>query len=153
MHQLITMGSVYDHSAVQVTHTGNTSEQTLATIPILANVLGAHGVLRITVQMGATGTAGTKQLRIKFGGTTFRDSGAMGASTLSSRTQCQITNRSATSQVGNASDQTNWGGSNSAVVTASIDTTSTQNITITGQLGNSADTIALESYLVELLQL
>jgi len=134
--------------------TGTLVETTLATISVPANAMGANGALRITAQWSKTGTAGTGEPRIKFGGTTFVDGGAAGATVISGRTQVQIHNRNATnSQVAMAANQANFSfGNLTATVTSAIDTTSSQDVTFTCQLGNTGDTCTLESYSIELLE-
>lgn len=145
--------SVLAASAVAVSHTGSTTETTLATISVPANAMRANGILRITLQWGKTGTAGTWQPRIKFNGTTYYDGGGTYTGTnLSARQQIQIANRNATnSQVGTSNLQTNFSQNTDAVVTSAHDTTTALNLTITIQLGSAADTVRLEAYLVELL--
>lgn len=141
-------------SAVQSTHTGDTNEFTLATAVVTGGLMGANGIIRVTVQVGAIGTAGTRQWKIKFGGTTFYDTTAVGTAVLAGRFQVQIANRGTTSlQIGNATTQANWAtaGGVAPITTTALDTTANQNVTITGQLGAAADTIAVESYLVELI--
>ena len=141
--------SILKASAVQVSHTGDTNETTLATIAVPANAMGANGILRITTQMSFTGT-NSKTPRIKFNGTTYV--GFAATTQLSGRYQAQIANRNATnSQVGNSLDQANFSSNATGVITSAHDTTAAQNITITGQLTNTGETIVLESYLVEII--
>lgn len=141
-------------SAVASAHTGSTTETTLATISVPANAMGPNGIVRITAQWSHTGTAGTWRPRVKFNGTTITDPVSWGATALSGRTQAQFANRNATnSQVNNSTGQANWSqdGSLTSTVTMTHDTTGALNITITGELASAADTITLESYLVELM--
>jgi hypothetical protein len=132
--------------------TGVTSETVLATITVPAGVMGPNGVLRITTQWSVTNSANAKTLRVRLGGasgTAFQSTGISTSATF--RHQVEIHNRnSAQSQVG-MSPSAAWGGSGGAVVAGAVDMTSTQSIVLSGQLGNSGETITLESYLVELL--
>jgi hypothetical protein len=139
-------------SAVAASHTGTTGEVTLATITVPANSMGANGILRITSQWTMSGAGGTRTPRMKFNGTSFNGI-TMALGTLSARIQSQIANRNATnSQVGNQIDQANWSANTTgAAITSAHDTTGALDVTITGQLANSGDTITLESYLVELI--
>lgn len=134
------------------TLTGTTAETTLATITVPANAMGANGFVRITSSFVATGAAGTRTLRCKFGGTTFQAT-ANGTTILGVANICTIANRnSTTSQVGGQGESgTGVGGATLSPVTAAIDTTSAQNITITGQLGDAGDSMTLNTYLVELI--
>lgn len=145
-------------SAVAQALTGTTAETTLATITIPANAMGPNGMVRVTTLWTSTGNNGTKDPRVRFGGV----SGAAyspqqhtaSASTISQMAQTRIANRNATnSQVGHVSGAGVGGwGQSSAVTTSAIDTTAAQDIVISGQLANAADSLTLQSYLVELLR-
>ena len=140
-------------SASQVSHTGDTDETTLATITIPAGVMGANGLLRVTTLWTTTNNANNKTQRIKLGSSEFL---AYVATTEASHQHLTvIRNRGAqNSQVGAAKAAANaFDLSTSAVATASIDTSAQASLSITGQLANAADTITLESYLVEILYL
>jgi hypothetical protein len=141
-------------AATGMTVTGTTGETTLATVAIPGNTLGANGALRITAQWTKTGTAGTVDPRIKFGGTTYMDIGAAGATVLSGRYQTEIHNRNVTnSQIGTAIGQANFAmQATTTSVTTALDTTTSQNVTFTCQLGNTGDTCELSSYTIEILK-
>lgn len=134
-------------SAVAVSHTGNTTETTLATIAVPANMMGPNGALRINAQFSHTNSANNKTSRIRLGATEF--AGTVQTTVAGSRIAAIIQNRNvANSQVGGF-----YGSSGgSAAVTAAIDTTVSQNLTITGQLASAGETITLESYTVEILR-
>ncbi len=156
---LATLGTwrVLAASAVAASHTGSTAETTLATITVPGNAMGPNGILRITLQWGRTGTAGTMTPKVYFGGLagTLYHSAVVGASNLSLRHQIQIANRNAAnSQIGHQGNHANNGGwqqSTTAAITSALDTTSSQDIVITAQLNTAGDTMRLEAYLVELL--
>lgn len=138
-------------SAIGSSHTGSTTETTLATIAVPANAMGANGVLRITAQWGYSGGAGGWTPRIKFNGTSFIEPSAFANTSFRSPANADR-NRNATNwQLGTALVQGNWGASPTAVVTSSHAATGALNITITGQLANAADTITLHAYTVELV--
>ncbi len=142
-------------SGVQVTPlTGSTSETAFVTVSIPANAMGANGTLRITSIFSHNNSAGTKTQRIRLGGisgTIFQANAP--TATQSSRIQCQISNRNATnSQVSPATINVGFGSVNAATVTAAIDTTSAQDLVISGQLSNGADNMALEAYIIEILK-
>lgn len=140
-------------SGAAVTAPADTNENTLVTITVPANAMGANGILRITTLWTYTNSANSKTLRVKFGGTTF-----MGVSQTTSNTysdQRNIANRNATnSQVAwpQGSGSGGFNVSGSAVTTGTIDTTSSQDILITAQKASGAETLILERYLVELLR-
>lgn len=147
---------VLGKSGAAVNTPADTSEDTLATINIPANAMGANGVLRIYTLWSFTSSANNKTLRIRFSGASgtiymnpvFTTSVGYAALTM-------IANRNATnSQVGFASAATNGGlgsSSASANVTSSVDTTAATSLVITGQKASAGETLTLESYLVELI--
>lgn len=143
---------VLARSFAAVSVTGTTTETTLATIAVPANAMGPNGVLRVTTYWSHTNNANTKTLRTKFGGATLVSPAPTASST--SRHLIEVANRNATnSQIvpPNAlATSSAFGASGTAFSTFAIDTTAAQNITLTGQLANAADTITLEGYLVEL---
>lgn len=136
-------------SAVQVTHTGSASETTLATVTIPGGAMGANGAVRVTALFSHNNDASLKTLRIKFGGTNYLDSAPSAA--LSNYQLRTIWNRnSASSQVGgSAVAGSGFGSSTGAIVTSAVNTANDVTLLITGQLADSADNVALESYLVE----
>lgn len=142
---------VLAQSSVAVSAAADTNENTLATVTVPANSMGANGRLRITALWSATNNANSKTCRIKFGGTNF-----MVASIGSNATafvEIFIGNRNATnSQVGTQdSDAVVYRTSTDTPTTAAVDTTADVTLLITGQKNTVAgDTITLESYLVEL---
>ncbi len=147
---------VLGKSGAAVNTPADTSEDTLATINIPANAMGANGVLRIYTLWAFTSSGNNKTLRIRFSGASgtiymnpvFTTSVGYASLTM-------IANRNATnSQVGFASAATNGGlgtSSASANVTSSVDTTAATSLVITGQKASAGETLTLESYLVELI--
>lgn len=140
-------------SAAQSAHTGNTSETVLATITVPANAMGANGVLRLEYSVSMTNNANNKTIRVRLGGVggaAFK--GLVRASTLADRQIVTIQNVNATgSQKSWNSGSESLGVTAGAFTTGAIDTTASQTLVITGQLANSADSIAVESYVAELL--
>lgn len=140
-------------SGVASSVTGTTSETTLATITVPANAMGANGAVRIWCAWSWTNNGNSKTPRIRFGGT---GGTVFTSNTLTTSQSVQdvkiIQNRNATnSQVGTTNTIGGFSNSSVATVTAAIDTTAAVDIVISGQLANSADTLTLERYLVELL--
>ncbi len=150
-HQCATLGTwrVLAASAVAVSHTGSTSETTLATVSVPAGAIGANGALRVTMVWSYTNSANAKTARMRLGGTSFLVFNA--TTTSSARIEHQIHNvNSEGAQKGWVNNGTAFGSSTGTIVTASIDTTVAQDITFRGGLANAGETITLESYLVEL---
>lgn len=147
MRLAINAPMVIGQSGVAVSHTGDTSETTLATIPVAAGLLGANGQLVIEALWSVTNNANTKTPRVRLGGTAVHGP-ALGA-VASFHDRIRVANRnSASSQVINPNSATVYGASSGTVFTSSVATGSAFDITLTAQLGNSADTMTLESYLI-----
>lgn len=141
---------VLAQSAAAVSHTGDTSQTTLATVTIPANSMGKNGRIRVTTVWSYTNSANNKSLRVSFGGTNFLSSNV--TTTASVQDQRTISNRGVTnSQVGLTSTVGGFSSSAVSPVTASVDTTADVSLIFSGQLANSAETVTLESYLVELI--
>lgn len=129
-------------SAVQVTKTGSTAEQTLATVTIPAGSIGPNGVLRISATVSNTSSANAKTYKVKLSSTAFFTFAL--TLTAGDSFEVLIANRnSASSQVSGGTGVSATG----AIATATADVT----LTITGTLASAAETLRLESYLVELL--
>ena len=131
-----------------------TTEVTLHTVAIPANVLGAHGALRIRVNYSITGTANSKQLRVRYGGTEIVLVQLAAGDTANGALEAVMHNRNATNvQLVNywyrknaAGDLATLGG------TGAVDSTAAQNITVTGQTANAADEITAQITMVELVR-
>lgn len=130
--------------------TGTTAETVLATLTVPGYVLGANGSLDVDALWTMTNNANAKTLRARLGGlagwafwsqsiTTFNT--ARGAGRMQNR-------NSPLSQVSFAG--VSFGGQASPVLTATVDTTASQTVVITGQLANAADSLTLESYTVRI---
>jgi hypothetical protein len=141
-------------SGAASSHTGNTSETTLATITIPAGAIGLNGCVRVTTLWSHTSSVNNKTLRVRFGGaggTQYLN--AVHTTSASARTQAQIYNRnSASSQIGYVAGVANpWGTNAGGNTTSAVNTTAAVDLVISGQLANSGETITLEAYTVELL--
>jgi hypothetical protein len=136
------------NSAVVSSHTGNTTETALATIPIPAGALALNGLLRITLLWGATNNANNKTIRARLGGiggTAFHTQIITTAIGVSSITN--IGNRnSAALQVAHTI------GISGAFTTGTINTAVAQDLVISGQLATGSDTISLEARVVEIFR-
>lgn len=137
---------VLAQSAVPASVTGTVAETTLATIVVPANAMGLNGSLRISLFASNTNNANNKTLNVRFGGVQLAS--AIRTTTLNQGQYFIILNRgAANSQIWYQLAQ--GAGLSEAVV--SVDTTQTQNLTITGTLANAADTFTVETYTVEIL--
>ncbi len=152
--QCATLGTwrVLAAGAVAASHTGDTSETVLATIPVPAGALGPNGALRVTSHWSFTNSANAKTLRVRLGGI---GGASFLASTHTSAAggvyQRTIQNRNSPSA--QISYQHNNGNSFStgSMNTTAVDTSAAQDLVLTATLANAGETIALESWMVELL--
>ena len=132
--------------------TGTTAETTLATIPIKGGVLGVNGKLRFYILGTVTNNANAKSFKLKHASTTLWQV----AYTTAVGVTAQIlflNKNSESSQVTALFNSSGLGGTTSTVVTPSaIDTSADFSLTITGQLGNSADSISVTAIFVEIMQ-
>lgn len=141
-------------SGVAVPLTGTTAETALATIPIPAGAMGKNGVIRVTALFSYTSSASSKTLRVRLGGIAGTAFHAVVATTSSfHQTMVMIRNRnSVSSQISApAISATAFNTGSATVVTDSINTDSAQDLVISGQLADGADSIVLQSYFVEVI--
>lgn len=144
-------------SGVAVSCPVDVTEDTLATITVFGNSMGANGALRIRPYYLMTNNANLKTPRVRFSGasgTQVLPSGGV-ASVDDLVGDIWIINRNATnSQVMYSfSDYFAGGGITTRVggrLTLAVDTTADTTIVITGQKATAGDTLTLDSYLVEL---
>ena len=141
-------GYVLGQSGEAVSHSGDTTEVTLAAVTVPANAIGPNGRIEIKARFTTSSTAANKTFNIKLGATTFasRTKNSFGGMAVAA----EIANRNnAASQVGGG----NWMTSSGDILaqagqTGTEATTGALNLLITAQLANAADTITLESYQV-----
>ena len=146
---------ILGQSAVAVSGSEDTNENTLATITVTANSIGPNGHVRIRTTWTITNSANTKTLRVRFSGGsgTVYMAVALGAQA-THNDLTEIHNRnSASSQVsGKPSSQVAIGqASTGALITSSVDTTVDTTIVITGQKALGTETLTLSRYCVETL--
>lgn len=145
---------ILGQSAVAAPHTGDTNETVLATISVPAGAMGANGRIRISTLWTANNDASAKLVRVRLGGIGGTIYGQVTLANVNTgRISVEIANRnSANSQVGNTYMGTGgWGTTTTAVVTGAVNTAAATTIVLTVELADSADTVTLESYCVELM--
>lgn len=141
---------------VNLANPGHTNETVLAIIPIAANILGPHGIIRVTTFFSMTGSTNTKTMRIRLGGLLGSEFWALPQSTatiIANVTKYDIFNRDATnSQIGQpAITNSGSGNQTTGFVTRAVDTTVAQDLAITAQLATGTETLRLEAYSVDIL--
>lgn len=138
-------------SGVLNSHTGTTGEVALATVSLPGGELGPNGILRITAVFSYTNNANIKTFRFRLGGVSGTEFLNFNQTTSSGfMTQRIIQNRnSQSSQIGAPLAIVNSWGPGVTPPTGTIDTSTAQDIVISAQLANAADTVTLESYVIE----
>ena len=142
-------------SGAAVPLTGGTGETTLATITVPAGLMGLNGIIQIRTTWSMTNNANNKTCRVRFSGASGTQFlAAVLPSAQTAQNMCIIQNRnSLSSQVGHTSGTFNSFNFNTgALTTASVNTAVDTTIVISGQLASGADTMTLESYIVELFR-
>ena len=145
---------VIAQSAVAVAHTGTTAKTAVVTIPLPP--LGANDQIRYQVAFSSVGSVNNKTYAVTLGGVSGTDYLAT-TQTLNhivEAGQKRISNRGVTNlQYGGMSAfNITGGGSASAPVTSTIDTSVSQNLCICITLANASETAYVESYIVELIK-
>lgn len=141
-------------SSVAIPLTGTVVETVMATVSVPGGAMGANGGLEIRTVWTYPNSVNNKVLRVRFGGIGGTQYLASTVSTTVVYSDVRrIRNRnSASSQVGSyAVGSFSVGASTSAPPTGALDTSTSQDLVLTGQLASAAETITLESYEVWLL--
>lgn len=133
----------------QVVAPANTNENTLFSFTVPANSMGANGVLKVSYITSCTNSANSKSVRVKLGATTFQTSTVTTVTGVAIMTS--IRNRNATNSQMAANSAVGDTSGSVGLNTGSIDTTQDQTFSITGIKASGAETLALESVIVELI--
>ena len=133
-----------------------TTEVTLRTFTILANSLGINGIIRLTFGFSIQGANNTKDLRVKFGGSSVFGFQWAAGSTINGFCTVIIANRAVANaqvNVGHCTTINSTGEQHTTGLgTTAIDTTIDKDLIITGQTANAADEVTVEVALVEILR-
>jgi hypothetical protein len=141
--------SVLAQSGVASSVTGTTTETVLATIPIPAGAMTGTGSLRITCRATSNNTD-TKTLNVRIGGVLVFTQNVNNATS----ENAIIVNAVGATNSQHATATTRsyaYGTTGSPITTSTVDMTQAQNLTITGTLVTTTDTLTLDHYLVELI--
>ena len=127
-----------DNSSTSLT--GSLIETTLKTFTVPANTIGATGGIRVLVAGTLTGVAGTKTMRLKFGGTTLATITQAAGTTSDWYFDAWCYNTATNAQrwfiQRNGNDVLT---SSFDYITSALDTTQNQILLVSGQLGNVGD--------------
>jgi hypothetical protein len=133
----------------------DTNENTLATVTVPANTLGANGSLRIVTYWSFTNNANNKTCRVRFSGAAGTTYYTQTYTTqLVATAEVFIGNRNATNSQAGWFRQSNGAGSTSisTLSTSAVDTTAATTLLITGQKATGTDALTLEGYIVEYIK-
>lgn len=143
-------------SGVPFTIGATVAETTAATCNVPANAMGANGIIEI-FQVWTSTPSIIKTLRTRFAGNLMMSLTSGAAGPVSQNFNVTFANRNdPTSQIGacpaggTVGNLVTLGNCNNAVFTSAVDTTSSQNILLTGQKTNTTDTLILEFYEIKL---
>lgn len=145
--------NVIAQSGVAIATPADTTEDTLATVTIPANTMGATGCIRIFTLWDFTGSVNSKTMKVRFGATAGTGNGYLSISdTTATHTAATflttICNRTTGTQVGTPPTGSPGTGA-SALQTASLDTTAQTVISFTGTKASAGETLNLDAYRVE----
>lgn len=129
-------------SAVKYELTGSTDETAAATFAVSAGNMGSW---KLTVNTSCTSNANVKTVIIKAGSTTIQTV-TLDASTAAQSFSMQVIGRSAGNQYLSVTNQVNCAGTPAALT---LDMSPSITITVSLQLGTITDTIALESWALD----
>lgn len=132
--------------------TGVTTEQGVI-LPVSANAIGPNGLLEVWVRSGHTNSAGTKQLRVRFGGAAGTAYLAPAFSTTTSGEFLVFIGNDGTTgaQQGSVTGTISTGtASASAITTSAVDTTAATDVRITHTRNTATDNAVIEQYFVRL---
>ena len=133
----------YQHiyaTGADVAHTGTTSPTTLHTLTLDAGTIGPRGSVEWWLLWTVNNSAGTKNLKINFGGTDIYDL-TLTTVTMNSRYGFGMNRNSESSQIWFTSAANASGLGNSVAFTTAVNTGASVTITTTATLSNSADTL------------
>lgn len=143
---------MYAASHVDHAVTGTLSSTALWTLVIPGGTVGANAMIRVTTLWEYTNSSNTKNLRVKLSTTAFANVAVTTTASVNLATCIQFRN-SVSSQIGGpANSGGGYGGSTSALVTAALDFSQDQTLTIEAQLTNTGETITLRAVTVEVIQ-
>ena len=137
--------SRFTGSGTRYSHTGDLVSTEMVTIPVQ---MGNSGIARLAVATSTTSNANAKTLVIKIGGTTVQTV-TLGTNTASQSVTMTIVGRGASSQYVSCQFTNATGSGNGAYA---VDMSGTAEIALFLQLGTISDTVAIESWTLEVEQ-
>lgn len=150
--QALSGGFILGKSGNAVSAGNDVTEDTLATITVPANAMGANGVIKFEFTITVNNNANAKTVRMRFSGasgTIISSTGGNLPNTTGAVVTGYMANQNATnSQAASLIDVFSTGAVSPGIANpAAIDTTAQTTIVITGQKGVNTDTITLNNFL------
>lgn len=144
-------GGILHSDLTSRTHTGDTNETTLETYSLAGGHVGANGILTINVSWAPSGGNSTATLRLKVDGTLFGAALSVSADGTERQTTLEIyADGSESSQFVKFRWEYDGTSPGRLQQARSVDLSAGVDITVTGELANSADTFAVTQTLIEL---
>ena len=140
----------YYDLAATVTLTGTTLETELATMTVKGGLMGAKGKLKIWPLLSMTNNANGKTIKLKMNGNIFYGNTRTNEVQLHFLSIVRNTNSQSVQKI-SSGITAGLGVTTGAVTSLAVDTSADFTIIITGQLANSADTLTLEGFFVEIV--
>lgn len=144
---------IYSNGA-QASHTGNTNLTNLRSFTIPANTLGPNDALEFVIIGSMTNNANTKTFRVRIGTAPYTLIALGLSSTANFCRFLTMFNRGATNSQANfaQASSSGVGTSTAAINVGTIDFTQDQDVNISVQLADGADTASIEAVYVRLLR-
>ncbi len=140
--------NIIDHSGAAIVHTGTTDGTIVKAITLPDGYLGANGRARFTSLISAdAGNSGNATVRVRLGGTHFVSRAIDPGNSFNVNTL--FSNRNSESAQVGGPENGDMAESSAAVRTAAIDTSVDADVEIFVTLANAADTVTVESYMLE----
>ena len=140
----------YYDLAATVTLTGTTLETELTSVTIKGGLMGAKGKLKIWPLLSMTNSANGKTIKLKMDGNVFYGNTRILEAQLQFLSIVRNTNSQSVQKI-SSGITAGLGVSTGVVTSLTVDTSADFTISITGQLANSADTLTLEGFFVEIV--
>lgn len=149
----VTSGTIAQ-SNTAVSHTGDTTETTLASITIPAGIMGANDSLEVEMLWSWTGT-GNKVPRVRFGGTggtAYFNPTVTSAGGGQAKVVIRANNSTSAQKGMLGSTFASYGSGTGTLPSSSVDTSSAVTLIISGSVVTTSESITLEGYSVKLVK-
>lgn len=136
---------------VPVLLTGTTTETTLGTVVVPANIIGPHSCFKITTWWQMTNNANVKTVRHRCNGAVYGPGVTLPNIATATMMSMGINRGNVQSQIWNQSLNVPYIASTNGAITSTLDLTQDLPWTITGQLAVGTDSLTLDAWTFEIL--